>query len=135
MQRRHFLRTTAAGAAFALIGLSRKSGRADGPSRARRVLVINAGGGLRSTAAFHASPQTALNPWGMLPSAGALRLGAVLRADESVVSYSAPSWPGGPSVPPIDQAAARFAVIAAADHAPDHSNRAGDHTDDTPRMG
>ena len=135
--RRDFLRMAAAGTAFALVGLTRKgSPRAHGPApRARRVLVLNAGGGLRTTAAFHASTRTAQNPWGVLATAGALRLGQVLRLDESAVTYAAPSWPGGGSVPPIDQAAAQFAIIAACDHAPDGSPRAGDHTDDAPRMG
>src|SRR5262245_486806 len=121
--RRDFLRLTAAGSAVALIGLSRKSSRADGPARARRVLLFNASGGLRSTAAFHASSHTALNPWGVRGTSGSLRLGNVLRADESTVSYGAPSWPGSPSVPAIDAAAASFAVIAATDHAPDGSGR------------
>lgn len=135
IRRRDFLRGAAAGTAVALIGLGRKSSRADGPPRARRVLILNASGGLRTTTAFNASTQTALNPWGMLGTVGALRLGAVLRGDESVVSYDAGSWPGGGSVPPIDAAAAQLALIAAADHAPDGSPRAGDHTDDEPRMG
>jgi hypothetical protein len=135
IRRRDFLRATAAGSAIALIGLTRKSSRAAGPPRARRVLIINAGGGLRTTAGFHASTRTALNPWGMLGGGGALKLGAVLRADESTVSADAASWPGGGAVPPIDVAAAGFAVVAATDHAPDGSTRAGDHTDDEPRMG
>jgi uncharacterized protein (DUF1501 family) len=130
--RRQFLRSSAA--AIALVGLARKSSRADGPARARRVLIVNAGGGLRSTAAFNASSQINLNPWGVLGTFGALRLGNVLRSDETGISYAAPSW-STPVVPSIDQAAARFAVIAATDHAPDNSDRAGDHTDDEPRMG
>jgi hypothetical protein len=135
IRRRDFLRTTAAGAAFALVGLSRKSGRAEGPPRARRVLVLNAGGGLRSSAAFNASTKQRLNPWGVRAQAGELRLGNVLRAADGAVTYDASSWPGGGSVPAIEQAAASFAIIAAADHAPDGSARAGDHTDDVPRMG
>jgi hypothetical protein len=134
IRRRDFLRTTAAGAAFALIGLSRKSGRAEGPPRARRVLLVNAGGGLRSSAAFNASTKQKFNPWGVRGQAGVLRLGNVLRADDDVVTYTAASWPGGGSVPAIEQAAASFAIIAATDHAPDGSARAGDHTDDVPRM-
>jgi hypothetical protein len=135
--RRDFLRLAAAGAAFALVGLTRKgSPRAHGPTpRARRVLVLNAGGGLRTTAAFNASTRTALNPWGILATAGSLRLGDVLRADDAAVTYGAPSWPGGGSVPPIDVAATQFAIVAGCDHAPDGSPRAGDHTDDAPRMG
>src|SRR5262245_35825570 len=128
LRRRDFLLGT--GAACAAIGLAPRRARGGEPVRASRVLLLNAGGGLRSTAAFHASPKQALNPWGMLAAPGALRLGAVLRADETAVTYDAPSWPGGGTVPRIDQAAAAFAVIAAADHEPDGSGRAGDHNDD-----
>ena len=132
IRRRTFLQ---AGAAFALVGLVRKSGRADGPPRARRVLILNAGGGLRTTAAFNASPKQSENPWGILGTAGALRLGNVLRSDDSAVTYTASSWPSGGTVPAIQQAATSFALIAATDHSPDGSARAGDHTDDVPRMG
>jgi uncharacterized protein (DUF1501 family) len=135
MRRRDFLRTTAAGTAFAVVGLSRRTSRAKTPGRARRVLVLNAGGGLRSSAAFNASTKTALNPWGILGQAGALRLGAVLRADDQAVSWSAAAWPGGGNVSTIDQAASQFALIGATDHAPDGAFRAGDHNDDEPRMG
>jgi hypothetical protein len=99
------------------------------------VLVLDAGGGLRTTAAFNASSKQRLNPWGVRGQAGVLRLGNVLRGDDSAVSYSASLWPGGGSVPAIDQAAMSFALIAATDHAPDGSARAGDHSDDIPRMG
>jgi hypothetical protein len=51
MKRRSFLAGGLAG--IALVGLTRKSSRADGPARARRVLILNAGGGLRTTAAFN----------------------------------------------------------------------------------
>jgi hypothetical protein len=132
MRRRSFLAGSLAG--IALVGLTRKGSRADGPARARRVLILNAGGGLRTTAAFNASPKVPLNPWGLLGEAGALRLGQVLRADDSAVSTGAASWPDGGTVPAIQQAATAFAIIAACDHAPDGSARAGDHTDDTPRM-
>ena len=132
MKRRTFLTGSIAG--IALVGLARKSGRADGPARARRVLILNAGGGLRTTAAFNASTRTALNPWGVLGTFGALRLGNVLRADDAAVTTATPSWPGGGSCPAIEDAAQAFALIAACDHAPDGSPRAGDHTDDVPRM-
>jgi uncharacterized protein (DUF1501 family) len=135
IRRRDFLRGAAAGSAIALIGLSRKSARAEGPARARRVLILNATGGLRTTTAFNAKSRTALNPWGVLGQAGSLTLGNVLRGDDSAVSTTAASWPSGGSVPSIDVAAASFSVIGAADHAPDGSPRAGDHTDDEPRMG
>lgn len=39
------------------------------------------------------------------------------------------------TVPPIDQAARGFAIVAAADHRPDGGYRPGDHRDDGQRMG
>ncbi len=135
ISRRHLLQATAAGTAAALIGLGRKSARGAGPARARRVLILNSSGGMRTTTAFHASPRTSLNPYGVLGQAGALRLGAVLRGDETDLTYAAPSWGAGVTVPPIDEAARGFAVIAATDHVPDGSYRPGDHNDDGMRMG
>ena len=132
MHRRRFLTGSLAG--IALVGLTRKSSRADGPPRARRILILNAGGGLRTTAAFNASTRTALNPWGILATAGALRLGNVLSSDDTALTTATPSWPGGGACPSIEVAAKSFALIAACDHAPDGSARAGDHTDDVPRM-
>ncbi|HVV84732.1 MAG TPA: DUF1501 domain-containing protein [Kofleriaceae bacterium] len=134
--RRNLLKVSAAaGATAALVGLGRKSARGADPARARRVLILNASGGMRTTTAFHASPSMAFNPFGVLATAGALRLGNVLRADESVVTYAAPSWGAGVMVPPIDVAARNFAVIAATDHRPDGGYRPGDHRDDGARMG
>lgn len=124
-----------AATAFAIVGLRRKSGRAAAPVHVRRVLIVNAGGGLRTSTAFNASPVQDLNPWGVMGTFGALRLGNVLRGDESTITYAAPSWPGSPTVPRIDQLAPQLAIIGGADHAPDGSPRAGDHGDDTPRMG
>ncbi len=135
LSRRQFVTATAAGTAAALIGLGKKSARGAGPARARRLLIINAAGGLRSTAAFHASSLVAQNPWGVLGASGALRLGRVLRADEASYNYAAPAWGAGVTVPPIDEAARSFAIVAATDHAPDGTPRSGDHGDDTPRMG
>lgn len=135
ISRRHLLQVTAAGTAAALIGLGRKSARGAGPARARRVLIINSSGGMRTTTAFHASPLRSLNPFGVLAEAGALRLGAVLRANETNLTYAAPSWGAGMTVPPIDQAARGFAIVAAADHRPDGGYRPGDHRDDGQRMG
>jgi len=58
----------------------------------------------------------------------------VLTSSPGAVSYAAPSWPEG-QVPDITQAAKSFALIGATDHAPDGSPRAGDHPDDSMRMG
>jgi hypothetical protein len=133
--RRNLIKLSAAAGAAALVGLGRKSARGAGPARARRVLILNAAGGMRTTTAFHASPLRSLNPYGVLGTAGALRLGSVLRADETFLSYAAPSWGAGTTVPPIDQAARGFAIVAATDHRPDGGYRPGDHRDDGSRMG
>lgn len=133
--RRNLLQLSAAAGAAALVGVTRKSARGAGPARARRLLILNASGGMRTTTAFHASTARALNPFGVLAEAGALRLGNVLRADERNLSYAAPSWGAGTTVPAIDLAARQFAVIAATDHRPDGGFRPGDHRDDGSRMG
>jgi uncharacterized protein (DUF1501 family) len=132
LSRRTFLKATAAGAGVTLVGMTRKSARAEEP-KAKRLLVLYAGGGLRTTAAFNASTRTELNPWGVLGPAGALRLGNVLTSTPEVVRFDAPSWPDG-QVPGIEEAALSFSMIAATDHAPGQP-RAGDHPDDSERMG
>jgi hypothetical protein len=135
--RRGFLGLAGAAAAFGIIGLRPKSGRADGPPRAKRVLIFNAGGGLRNTAAFYAVTNTLFNPYGMLGNYGALRLGKLVTLDPASVTYDAPSWgtraPGG-KIPDITQAAAQMSVIGAVNH-DEVGFRGGDHTDETPRMG
>ncbi len=132
IDRRAFLKVTGAGAGVGLIGLTRKSARA-APAKARRLLVLNCGGGLRSTAAFNASTKPELNPWGVLGTFGLLKLGNLLVSAPGEVTHDAPSWQGG-TVPDITAAAANFSLLAATDHVPG-GYRAGDHTDETPRMG
>ena len=131
--RRDFLRATAAGAGLTLLGLTRRSARAEGPAKAKRLLVLYGNGGVRTTAAFNASSRTELNPWGVLGTFGALRLGNVLVSTPDIVSYDAPSWSDG-QVPGIEQVAPSLSMIAATDHAPGQP-RAGDHPDDSERMG
>lgn len=99
-----------------------------------RLLVVNASGALRSTAAFNAKPQGDANPWGPAGTAGALTLGNLLTSVPADLRFAAPSWPGAPTVPGIATAAQSFAMIAGCDHSPG-SYRQGDHPDETPRMG
>ena len=132
--RRSFLKVAAAATAFGIIGLRRKSAHAAEPVRAKRVFLLYAGGGLRSSAAFNASTAMALNPWGVLGTFGAVKLGRVLTLEPGSLTTAAPSWPGAPQVPDITQVASRSALLASVDHAP-RLPRGGDHTDDTPRMG
>jgi hypothetical protein len=96
--------------------------------------VLNASGGLRTTAAFAASTLNEYNPWGVAGTFGELKLGNLLTLDTSSVAFSAPSWPGSPTVPGIEQVASQLSIIAAVDHAPGMA-RAGDHPDDSERMG
>lgn len=134
LTRRRFLGVSAAGAAFALVGLRRRSARGDGPARAKRLLVLVAEGGMRTTMAFNASSRVELNPWGVIAGPGALRLGRVLMEAPTSVAYAAPSWSGAPTVPDITQAARLMSVLQGLDHAPGQF-RAGDHSDDGSRMG
>src|SRR5690349_2869077 len=68
LDRRALLRGAgiAAGLSF-LPALGRRVSAGAGPTaRARRVLILNLVGGIRSSAAFHASTSTPYNPYGML---------------------------------------------------------------------
>jgi hypothetical protein len=132
--RRTLLKATAATATFAgLSAWGRRTVRAGTPA-AKHVLFLNASGGLRTSAAFNASTKKELNPWGVLGNAGGLRIGKLLTLDTQGLSFEAPSWPGSPAVPGVLEAAPSWSMIAAVDHAPGLP-RAGDHTDDSPRMG
>ncbi len=122
-----------ASAGLAAAGLCRLgTANADNASpRVTRVLIVNAPGGLRSTAAFNASTATDLNPWGVAGTFGSVTLGNVLVGGG--IAHDAPSWPT-PVIPELSSIADQFAMIGAADHAPDGSHRNGDHNDDTVRM-
>src|SRR5438105_203952 len=111
LSRRRFLEVSAIGTAAALVGLPKKSARGDGPPRIRHLLVLVAEGGMRTTMAFNASSRIDLNPWGVIPNAGAMRLGRVLMAAPSSVAYAAPSWPGSPTVPDITQAVRQMSIL------------------------
>ncbi len=130
-RRRSFLLGTAA--SLGVIGSVRRRARAAVPSF-ERLLVVNASGGLRSTAAFNAKPPGDANPWGIAGTSGALVLGNLLTSVPSMLRYDAPSWPGAPTVPSITVAAQSFALVGGCDHAPG-LYRQGDHPDETPRMG
>jgi hypothetical protein len=123
-----------AATAFGIVGLRRKSGYAGGPPRAKRVLLFNAGGGMRNVAGFNATTRVDYNPWGVLGTFGYLTLGNLLVSQDAVMRYAAPSWPGAPTVPRIDVAAKSMGVIAAVNH--DMTGfRQGDHVDEGERMG
>jgi hypothetical protein len=132
--RRGFLKTVAAGSAAAVLCRARRSARADGTPRVKRILVLNAEGAMRNTMAFNASPLAELNPWGVIPASGAIRLGQVLMSEPSAVETRAPSWPGSPVVPSIVEMSSALTLVAGVDHSPGQF-RAGDHVDDGLRMG
>ena len=131
-RRRTFI-TAAAVASVGALAFTRRPARAAVPSFSR-LLVLNASGGLRSTAAFNAKPQGDANPWGVAGPAGELVLGNLLTSVPAMLRYDAPSWPGAPTVPDIAAAAQDFALVGGCDHSPG-IYRQGDHPDETPRMG
>jgi uncharacterized protein (DUF1501 family) len=127
MNRRSLLRLGgAAGLGLAILPGLRRLARAVGPgSHARRVLVINLAGGVRSSAAFHASSQEHFNPWFMMAGSAAtqLRLGAVL--DDFGLPDTdyqlGPAW-GGVRAPRLREIANELSVVgtwseARGDHA------------------
>jgi uncharacterized protein (DUF1501 family) len=116
-----------------VLALAGRHARAADP-KFSRLLVLNASGGLRSTAAFNAKPQGDANPWGVAGTAGELVLGNLLTSVPADLRYAAPSWAGGTTVPSITAAAQSFAMIGGCDHSPG-LHRQGDHPDETPRMG
>src|SRR5688500_7020964 len=115
VHRRDFVKLAAAGTAgLGILGVRRRSGRAAEPTRARRVLVVNADGGMRSTMAYHASTRRALNPWGVEGTFGAIELGKVMvsrLADLPIFS----TWPGVLEIPSIREVAGQLALIGGVD--------------------
>jgi len=65
--RRKFLQLSAVAAGAVAVSRMQKYARAAPAARARRVLILNLFGGIRSSAAFFASPETPFNPYGLLP--------------------------------------------------------------------
>jgi hypothetical protein len=131
--RRDFVKLAAAGtAALGVLGVRRKSGRAQEPTRAARVLLVNADGGMRSTVAYNASTKRSLNPWNVEATLGALSLGKVM-VSRLAAMPTASSWPGVAAIPGILDVAAQFSLVAGVDHVPG-GFRAADHTDDLARM-
>jgi hypothetical protein len=79
LNRRRFLGLTGLGAAGLAFVPRMRRVRADTPPRARRLLVLHLAGGIRSSAAFHASGETHYNPYGLIEGTGtAFALGRLL---------------------------------------------------------
>jgi hypothetical protein len=139
--RREFLRlagvaaATAAGVLFVPAPLRRIHAQGP-PARADRILIVNLLGGIRSSAAFHASGDEVYNPWGRLEGSGDLRLGKLLgdaiddprlapgEVAETPLPEAAyalgPDW-GGARLPRIGEASASFSVVGT------WNERRGDH--------
>lgn len=133
VHRRDFVKLAAAGAAaFGVLGVRRKSARAQEPIRATQVLLVNADGGMRSTMAYDASNKMSLNPWAVEATLGALTLGKVM-VSRLAEMPTASSWPGVAAIPSILDVAGQFSLVAGVDHAPG-GFRAADHVDDMARM-
>lgn len=89
--RRELLSMGLAGAlGLAFLPRIRKARAAPGPSaRVDRVLILNLTGGIRSSAAFHASPQIPYNPYGLMSGvATPFALGAILDDGGDDPSYT-----------------------------------------------
>ncbi len=87
------------------------------PARAKRVLVLHLSGGIRSSAAFHASRKKALNPWGIIERTGDLALGKLLDdqlgggAPSGDADYTLSDAWDGLRLPRFRETAKRFAVV------------------------
>ncbi|MEZ4369115.1 MAG: DUF1501 domain-containing protein [Kofleriaceae bacterium] len=115
MRRRDFLSASlfGAGALACLPALRRRAHAAPGPSaRADRVLILNLTGGIRSSAAVHASADVAYNPWGLMAGVSSpFALGAILDDGGAPASYTlGPAW-GGAMVPSLRDSAGAFSVL------------------------
>lgn len=118
--RRDWLRFAAGGLALAALPLLRRTagGAPGSTAHARRLLVLNLGGGIRSSAGFLASSQVRLNPYGLIPGlAGPFALGRML--DDALTGAPAipdasyvlgPAW-GGARVPRFREMIDRFSVV------------------------
>lgn len=118
--RRDLIRLAAGGLALAALPMVRRiAGGAPGSAaRARRLLILNLTGGIRSSAGFLASAQYRLNPYGLIPGVGGpFALGRLL--DDSLQSAPpipdgdyvlGPAWSGA-RVPRLREVAARFSVL------------------------
>jgi hypothetical protein len=129
MNRRNFLGLGAFGlgalAAHALLP-SRRARAAPAP-RAKRLLILHAGGGMRSSCLFNAHVAPQWNPFGAV-AAGDLDasgkpllasaqwgVGTVLVGDKKPIALS--QW-GGATLPVVSQIADQIAVVASVDHDP-----------------
>lgn len=120
INRRDLFKLSAGTLALAALPMLRRSasGAPGTAARARRLLVLNLAGGIRSSAAFLASAETRLNPWGLIAGVGGpFPLGRVL--DDALPSAApipdddyilGPAWSGA-RVPRFRDVANQFSVL------------------------
>jgi uncharacterized protein (DUF1501 family) len=110
---------TALASALPLIGRGRRAIAAPGPqARARRLLIINFAGGIRASAAFHASPEIPYNPYGLMTTpAGPFALGRMLDDTppgmppmDPADYVMGPEWSNA-AIPPLRAQSNRFSVL------------------------
>lgn len=119
--RRHFLRVSATGlAGLTMLPRMRRTAHAapGAGARARRVLVLNLFGGIRSSAAFLATDRPAYNPYGLIADTGApFALGRLLDdTPPGTPTLDDPAYVLGPDwrnarVPRLREITDRFAVL------------------------
>src|SRR6266568_2134069 len=130
--RRTFLGLGAAG--VATLWLPRRPRAAPAAATVKRLLLLHAGGGMRSTALFNADVAPQWNPFGKVASTDVDATGAPLLAPGVSWSVGKPlvgdakpltlaQW-GGATLPLVSQIADRITVLGSVDHDPTAS--AGD---------
>jgi hypothetical protein len=139
LDRRQFLTCTGLGlAGLAARSLLPRRARADaGVPRARRLLILHAGGGMRSSALWNACPTPQWNPFGVLasplaPADVAWRVGKLL--DGSGAPIMLDQWGPSEALAPLSAMAARVTVLGAVDHDPSAATADVDHFSATRRM-
>lgn len=96
-------------------------------ARARRVLILNLAGGIRSSAAFHASSQVPYNPYGLISTTTPFALGRILddtppgSAPLPDSAYQLPGGWGAARLPRFREIADQFSVLGT------YSTSRGDH--------
>ncbi len=142
VSRRAFLGIGAAG--LATLWLPRRPRAAPAAATVKRLLLLHAGGGMRSTALFNADVAPQWNPFGKVASTDRDTTGAPLLAagvswsvGKALVGDATPiplsQW-GGATLPLVSQIADRISVLGAVDHDPTAAAGDDNHYSATIRM-
>jgi uncharacterized protein (DUF1501 family) len=113
LSRRGFLGMLGAGAAsMALLPRVQPAFASPPTPKARRVLVLNLVGGIRSSAAFHASTLQRYNPYGLIASTSTpFALGKILDDASPDASYTLSAAWQGARLPRLREIASQFSVV------------------------